>query len=314
MMLFLATMLAAQESYKGSYKLSAPAVESVARNTSEETVWRYSVIARDGSVATEIRRAMPYDVAAPEPLVFENGRVLLLHSFDAYGELFDRTGDLIKRIRLVDVPTPDYERTVRSAIHASQAIIGITLEGERVRIVSIDDEGNLAERRTIEGMNLTGVAVADAPAQVAVGTMSWKGGSPSYSTTFFEEDAEWSVPKGFSKGMFLPDGRFVGTDDRGVYVATLAGHEVDWSEEMPEGRMLVDAAVTENGISLLSADKPAFSDGTWVYTAPRLRTWDLAGKTVNETALRQTHFSKALLRPAGGRVVVEVDGEKVEVN
>ena len=302
----------AQRSFRETYRVSIEIPSRAVRNATEEHIWTFRVTDRNGAPVTEVIRAMPVDVAAPEPVMFENGRLLLLHSFDAYAELFGSSGELLKRMPLLDRPTPDYERVVRSAVHASQVIVGVSSEGQGVRIISIDDQGVLTVRKQLEAMMITGVAVASDPSLIAVGTVSWKESEPAYATTFDAAGAAWIVPKGFTTGEFRDAETFYGRNDRTVSLVSIGNRQLRWSEDVPAGRMIVDAAVTSDGITVLTADKPKWLEGGWIYSGPRLRTRDDSGKIVDEQALPTAGFAKGAVDVEQGRTVVRLDGRIVK--
>lgn len=304
--------LEAQQSFRGTYKIAVDVPKQAARGVTEETVWTYRVIDDNDVTVTEVNRSMPFDVAAPQPAIFESGRVLLLHSFDAYGEIFDRTGDLIRRFPLIPDPSPDYERVIRCAVHASVVMVGVAQGEQGIRIISIDEEGNVSNRRTIEALTITGLAVGEDPEALAIGTMTWRDGAPRYETTVLQGPEEWKVSKGFTRGKFVAQDRFVGLSDRSVYLLSLASKSLLWTDELAEGRLLVDADVSDEGVTILSADKPKWFEGGWIYTSPKVRRLTMTGKTVTESDVVKQSFSKGSLERADGRTVVRLDGNVID--
>ncbi len=70
---------------------------------------------------------------------------------------------------------------------------------------------------------------------------------------------------------------------------------------------MIDVAQGDGGITILTAERPKWFEGGWIYTDPRTRTYDASGRVVNEKAIGRSSFSKGSLDRTGGKIYVRLD-------
>lgn len=324
-LLVLAAQLAAQESYRSTYRVAIEKPAQPAQRAGETSTWRFRVLDREGAVRTEILREMPFDIAAPAPAVFEDGTVALIHSFDNVVEFFGTGGGLTKRLFLSAPPRPEYERVIRHAVHDALLVLLISEPGSTsCRLVLFDSQGSILHERTLEGLQATGVAVAPDARTIAAGirTSGTTGEGEIWLITPDKESSvggveEWrsggvlakGFPGSFSGGNFSTDGStFLGRSNVSVTEVDVADGTKRWDYRAPAGRLVVDAVLGTNGATVLTADAPTLENGAWIYRKPVTRVVTSDGRVVSERAVPSVGFKRASLVVKAGITQVEFDG------
>jgi len=303
----------AQDSYRGMYRVEVDGPVRVSRRSGGESVWTYTITRRDVSGVTIVRRSVPYDVARPAAFVFESGRLLLVHGADGIAELYDKRGDLRTRTSLTEVPQPDPERAVLVAMHEKTAVMSISdAQGSGITLVRLDEEGTIVTRRELEGVAASGIAIAEDPELHAVSALRWNENIVSYTTHIVRGAEVWTAPVGFKKAVFDERDRLYGMNDNEAFGLSLRGKAIVWRMQEEAGRVVLDAAITTDGVSLLSAGKPEWSEGKWIYTAPMLKQVDKGGIVISDVPLPRAKFSRGELLRVAGQVSVLLDGQPVK--
>jgi len=65
-------------------------------------------------------------------------------------------------------------------------------------------------------------------------------------------------------------------------------------------------------VTMLTAEKPKWFEGGWIYTAPRVKKIDMNGKTLDEVVVDMSSFSKGVLEASANRVIIRLDGSVIE--
>lgn len=306
----------AQESRLGAYRIEKER-KGQARQSGEHALFEVRVKDVRGMELYTIRKNIPFDVPFPTAGVFESGRVLLIHSFEGLVEFYDRSGTLVRSLRPSKDARPEYERVIRFSMHDSLAALLLSEPGRNQALLFVvDHEGRVMAEQEIAGTHAAGVEVSPEGTEIAAGTYTWRDGELVERMHVFGPRLKslCSVPLSFNRGVFSDQGdRLVAMSKRSVSLVDLRKYAVLWTDTVPEGRIVLDATWSPQGVAVLSAPVPEYRNNEWVYPSAFTRIIGEEGAIIN-TGRSGGEFKIGRLKRIARGVHLYLDDRTIPLN
>lgn len=310
-LLIVPLLVMGQESRLGTYRIEMT-VAGGAQRLGESNAVTIAVVDKSGSRLFELQKTVPFDIPFPSVGIFERGSLMVVHPFDGLIELYNRHGAPVRAFKPLKDAQPEYERSMKFAVHDSIAALLISEPGlPNTSLVLINDLGDVLLEKSIESTHAQGIAFSSDASLIAAGTYRWENGALREETHFIARtgNAVSSAAGGFARGSFSDDGkRFLGFTNRTASLTDIASASRLWHRTAASSQMILDAAWRDDDAIVLTSDAPSLIDKEWHYKYPRLTIVGAKGIVIGEQAIPSMSFKSARLRKFGNEVMMEIDG------
>lgn len=313
---FCVEAVIAQTSRSGDFYAETE-IKAVAEKYPEMNLWTATVYARGAERKYQLSREVPYDVPYPAIYLPDDGRSMLVISFEGLIEFHNERGYRVRKLSPFPSSTPDYERVLTCSVAGGMAGFVVSeSRGMNARLILTDLEGKEMQDIRLEGKHAGQVYISNTGSYVLAGSYSSDDGI-RLSTALFDESRKLIREFEISfrhADISEDDGLVVVADRSALLIAALdaRGPAVRWTTGSRE-RAITDvkfvggfAAAVVEGITI-QAGKP-------VYDSPTLVVVDRTGQVAATRALLGTSSRPAVLRAVGSTVSLSNEDHIVTVD
>jgi hypothetical protein len=296
----------AQTSRSGAFYAETE-IKTAAAKYPELNSWTATVYARGGERKYQISRQVPYDVPYPTIYVANNGRSVLVISFDGLIEFYDRSGTLVRKISAFPLASPDYERVITCSIAGEVAAFDVSeSQGTNARLILTDLEGHETQSTPLTGKHAGQVYISNSGSHLLAGSYS-SDNEIKLTTVLFDK-----LGKSIHEFEMLFRHADISEDDELVVVADrnrllIAGLDTrapatHWTTGSTE-RVITDVKIA-GGFVAAVVEEIRIEAGKPVYVSPSLVVVDRKGQVAASRTLTGTSSRPAVLRSEGSTVTL----------
>lgn len=282
-------------------------IRAEAEKYPEMNSWTTTVYARGGETRYKLSREVPYDVPFPTIYVADDGRSVLVISFDGLIEFHDQGGTLVRKISPFPLATTDYERVITCSVAGDRtAFVVSESRGTNARLIVTDLEGHETQNIQLTGEHAGQVFVSNSGSHVLAGSYS-SDDKIRLSTVLFDRLGkpirEFDLL--FRHADISEDDELVVVADRNaLLIAGLdaRGPAMRWTTGST-GKVITDVKVVGRFAAAV-VEAISMEEGKPVYNSPTLMVVDRTGQVAATRTLTGTSSRPATLRAEGSTVTL----------
>ena len=304
--IFCAEVGITQASRSGAF-YAMTEIKIAAEKYPEMNSWSATVYARGGERKYQLSKELPYDVPYPAIYLSDDGRSVLVMSFEGLIEFYDERGHLVRKSPAFPSPTPDYERVITCSVAGDMAGFAVSESGGmNPRLILTDLEGREMQDIQLAGTHAGQVHVSSTGNHILAGSYS-SDDEIRLSTVLFEASGKvmGEFDLLFRHADISEDDEVVALADRNVLLmAGLDPHSpaMRWTTG-GAGRVITDVKVV-GGFAAAVVEEISIEAGEPVYNSPTLVVVDRTGLVAATRTLTGTSLRPAVLRAVGSTVTV----------
>lgn len=284
-------------------------------NAGEKNQVMIEVYNVNGEKAYSISKALPDDVPFPAVSVFEAGELMVIYSYNGLIEFYDSKGNLVNTIKPNYNSSTDNERIIKyETLNKKSALLISEPKLTFTKLIIVSSNGEMNLEKEVEGNHATGIEISKSGNVIAAGTYAWIDTSFFERTSFFNFDGDFigKVDLSFSNGGFTEDeNKFLGFTNSNLYLAEIHSLKILWSKEFPSDKVVADAALTKEGVAVLSSDLPILKKGKWLYSNLHLNVLDKNGNLIEEKKVEINEIESAKIIVNGNSFSLKLDGKQL---
>ncbi len=291
-----------------------------------------TVYAVDGKRLYDIQKTHFFDDLYPAIAISDrDGAVIFGQNSTAILQFYNPRGSLQKEIKLFSNAIYECERALIMDISGDGATI-VVAAGERAaspvgadapnlsgapHLFVFDKNGNEQRRQALPGANTSNVSISTDGSRIAVTsyTISLRGELEKTTILFDQDQKEIArLPVLFKNAHFSADGRFLvlAENYRAIGVDANTGKQ-RWQFQLPRQQGMITALQTANdgAVTTMLIGKSEFRDGKFIFTQPRLKLLNSAGRLRHDLPIKYQNFEKPALKlsPDGSHIFIGFQNE-----
>jgi len=306
----------AQTSRNGDFYAETE-IRAAAEKYPEMNSWTATVYARGAERKYQLSREVPYDVPYPAIYLSDDGRSLLVISFDGLIEFYNERGNLVQKLLPFPSPTPDYERVITCSVAGDRAGFVVSeSRGTNARLILTDLEGHEPQNIQLEGKHAGQVYVSNSSRHVLASSYS-SDDKIKLSTFLFDR-----LGKSIHEFDILFRHADISEDDELAVVADrnallIAGLDarapaIRWTTGSTE-RVITDVKVI-GGFVAAVVEEISIEAGKPVYNSPSLMLVDRKGQVVATRTHTGTFPHPAVLHTEGSTATLSTGNLSVTLD
>jgi hypothetical protein len=298
--------------YSVDRKITGNAEKFGERNTVE-----YSVLEND-NIIYKINIELDYDVAVPALKIFDDGKSVLINTFEATLTFFDNKGSEFFKTKMIkDLPVA-YERSVYSAISGEYLAVSLSQPEFNYSTIQIYNTlGQLIENWQLDEKYINGLGYSSSTDMLAISAYEWEDGKLNKYTTFLQSDGtEYSrISLNFTKGKFVENENiFIGNTNETCFVYDILENKILHAYKAIINKMILLAENIDNHIILIDVDEPILENGKWFYTEPQSRVFEINGNLSWDTEIISSKpFSEYEIIKEDSGIVLKTEFEELRI-
>lgn len=224
---------------------------------------------------------LEYDIAVPDLKVFEDGRSVLINSFEASLTIYDNEGSEYLKTKMIKDLAVEYERSVYSSISGEHVAVSLSQPDRDYSTIQIYNSlGQLIENWQLPEKFINGLSYSNNNDLLSISVYDWHKGSLEKSTLFLQSDGKniSKVPHNFTNGKYVEkENIFIGYTNEICFIYDIKENKILHTRQSLNNKMILLADYIDNLLIIIDVDQPYLENGKWFYRDPDSRGFEIRG-------------------------------------
>jgi hypothetical protein len=305
-------ILLAQKYFFNEYKIVKNIINLESKNLNDVIELQYEVYNIEDIKLYTIKRNIDFDIPHPGIAIFDDGKAVLINSFNASLEFYNQSGILVNTAALFDDREVTYERSI--FYDAEDDLLGVLVsqpEYEQSQVMLFNSDGIKLNSWQFEAKNASGIKISEDQSAIAVSGFNWFHNLVELTNFYtIEGKLNQSFPFKFNKAKFNQE-EFVGITNKSACYIDLSSGLLVWSKEAAGERLFADVNISEDKINLIETERPLLESGKWIYSKLILKSLDKSGNIIDEFLIIENKFDELNVLSTGDSLKISADGKVV---
>lgn len=265
-----------------------------------------------------IKRQLDYDIPFPDLKVFNNGRSVLINSFDGTLTFFEKDGIESLKTKIFKGISIKYERTIHAAVDENRLVITLSQPGmKRSMVQYYSADGSLIKDWEVEKGFINGLQYFKQKGLLALSGYEWQNETLIKSLLFFNDSGVLisEIAHNFTNGSFTTDGSlFFGYTSNNYVLYDLSEKKINFTFQSEKVDIIIAAEYLDQKITIVTAKKPILEKGNWYYQDPTFKRFTTNGQIIKAWQEETPLFSYFAFTKSRNELLFKMGKNVISIN